>query len=312
MERPLHGVYHQTRDYPRLRRRKGETMPGANGIVISVLNMKGGVGKTTVSAHVMRVLYHRLQKRLLLIDLDPQFNLTQCLLTRAQYDSLKSSEKTIMRAMEPPPNVGLFDVVTSSDPPPAPSSLALGLRHFADKPARLDLVPGDFDLVKYSLIDDHDKLEKVRKRFLRFVAHARTEYDVVVIDCNPSSSFITLCALYACTRLLIPVRPDRYSILGLELLTDFVERVALNPKPEMTVLLNGVPRTDYDKTIETELRAHATFGGFVLSEKLRQSQLLVASANYTGFATDKPVPYRELLKTEITGIVSELATKWSL
>jgi len=47
--------------------------------VLSILNMKGGVGKTTVSAHVMRVLYHRYQKRILLVDLDPQFNLTQAL-----------------------------------------------------------------------------------------------------------------------------------------------------------------------------------------------------------------------------------------
>jgi Mrp family chromosome partitioning ATPase len=88
------------------------------GTVISVLNMKGGVGKTTVSAHVMRVLYHVRAKKVLLIDLDPQFNLSQCLLTRATYDALKRSDRTVFTAMEPPPSVGLFDVATTDSPPP--------------------------------------------------------------------------------------------------------------------------------------------------------------------------------------------------
>jgi CO dehydrogenase nickel-insertion accessory protein CooC1 len=51
------------------------------GQVIAVLNMKGGVGKTTVSPHVMRVLYHNMQRKILLVDLDPQFYLTQCLMS---------------------------------------------------------------------------------------------------------------------------------------------------------------------------------------------------------------------------------------
>jgi AAA domain len=61
------------------------------GKVVAILNMKGGVGKTTVSAHVMRVFYHQLSKKVLLLDLDPQFNLTQCLMRRAEYDKVKRS-----------------------------------------------------------------------------------------------------------------------------------------------------------------------------------------------------------------------------
>ena len=51
--------------------------------VVAVLNMKGGVGKTTISAHVMRVLYHIHQVKTLLVDLDPQFNLSQALIARS-------------------------------------------------------------------------------------------------------------------------------------------------------------------------------------------------------------------------------------
>lgn len=143
----------------RYSRRGAIIMPG--GKVIAVLNMKGGVGKTTISAHVMRVLYHQNSKRMLLIDLDPQFNLTQCLMGRSAYDSLKKDDKTIFTAMEPPSKVGLFDVATSPQPTPAPAALAKRMRQFTDNSAYLDLVPGNFDLVKYSSIEDKGKLAAV-------------------------------------------------------------------------------------------------------------------------------------------------------
>jgi chromosome partitioning protein len=283
------------------------------GLVVSVLNMKGGVGKTTISAHVMRVLYHVRVKKVLLIDLDPQFNLTQCLMTRNTYDAVKAKNQTIFAAMEPPSQVGLFEVATTKQPPPPPSTLATPLRYFKNSDARLDIIPGNFELVKYSLISDQNKLAAVQQRFLQFVSLARDEYDLVVIDCNPSSSFITLCALHACSRLMVPVRPDRYSLLGLELVADFLDRIpTIVPKPKITVLLNGIPRQGYDSSAEDALRAHKTFGKLVLKSKLRQSKLLSATNDYTGFATDKPAPYKDLLKTEISALVAELAAEWGL
>lgn len=286
-------------------------MPG--GQVISVLNMKGGVGKTTVAAHVTRELYRQLTKKTLLIDLDPQFNLTQCVMKRSEYDRIKKAHLTVFAAMEPPSNVGLFDVATTNHAPPKPEALALALKVLRNDKAYLKLISGDFDLVKYSLISDQGKLQSVQQRFLRFVASARSEYDLVFIDCNPSSSFITLCALHACNRLLVPVRPDRYSILGLELLANYLERIpTIHPKPEITIILNGIPRQNYNPAIENELRAHKTFGRSVLAQTLHYSKLLHATSEYTGFATDKPFPHRSRLYKEISDIVNELKTLWSL
>lgn len=151
-------------------------MPAA---VVSVMNMKGGVGKTTVSAHVMRVLYHALGKKVLLIDLDPQFNLTQCVITGANYASLKSTNKTIFSIMEPPSKVGLFDVATTSHAPPLVEDVNYRLRFFTDGTAYIDLVAGNFELVKYSLIDDKNKLSMVKERFLRFVSDCKAKYDLV-------------------------------------------------------------------------------------------------------------------------------------
>ena len=278
--------------------------------VVAVLNMKGGVGKTTISAHVMRVLYHRHRVKTLLVDLDPQFNLSQALISRTIYDRLKASNHTILAAMEPPPPLGLYDVKTTASPPPKAEDIIRRLRHFVDLPITLDLLPGDFRLVKYSMIDNRMKLDSVQKRFLRFIGESRKDYGLICIDCNPSSSFITSCALHACTHLLVPVRPDRYSVLGLEILDEFVEEIpTINPKPELLALLNGIPRQDYNSAVENELRAHNTFGTKVLTNPLYHSGLLEAKTGYTGFATDKPVPWRRLLKKEISAVVDELATR---
>jgi chromosome partitioning protein len=283
------------------------------GLVVSVLNMKGGVGKTTITAHVMREFYRRRKKNVLVIDLDPQFNLTQCVMGRAEYDKLKGNNKTIFQAMEPPSNVGLFDVKTTVHAPPKPADISHNLKHITGTSIKFDLLCGDFRLVKYSLIDDHNKLELVKTRFLTFISMARQIYDLVVIDCNPSSSFITLCALHACQSLLVPVRPDRYSILGLELLNDFVAQVpTIHPKPSFTVLLNGVKRSAAVSPVEVDLRKHSVFGPNVLVSKLYQSGLLAATSNYAGFATDKRVAHRKKIAADIAKVVDELATVWGL
>ena len=278
--------------------------------VVAVLNMKGGVGKTTISAHVMRVLYHRYRIKTLLVDLDPQFNLSQALLSRAAYDQLKKDNRTISTVMEQPPLTGLYDIKTSDTPPPKAASIVSQLRHFLKTPISLDLLPGDFRLVKYSMIDNHLKLNSVQKRFLRFIHESRGQYGLICIDCNPSSSFITSCALHACTHILVPIRPDRYSVLGLEILHDFVDAIpTIDPKPQILALLNGIPRRNYDRAVEDEVRAHETFGGKMLTNRLYQSGLLEAKTGYTGFATDKPVPWKDLLKKEISAVVDEIASR---
>lgn len=278
--------------------------------VVAVLNMKGGVGKTTISAHVFRLMFQKLRAGILILDLDPQFNLSQTLFKRRTYDKLKNDGSTILTAMEPPPPVGMFEVRASSSPPPPATQIGESLWYFpnTDPVQELIVVPGDFRLVKYSLMDDNRKLTAVRQRFQKFVANARKDFKVICIDCNPSSSFLTLCALHACTHILVPVRPDRYSILGLELLTDFVDSIpSISPKPNVFVILNGVPRSGYASKVENELRSHPVFGSKTLASRIYESKILTAHPDYTGFATDKPVPYRYLLKDEISLVVDELS-----
>ncbi|MDP9990378.1 chromosome partitioning protein [Variovorax boronicumulans] len=276
--------------------------------VVAVLNMKGGVGKTTVSAHLMRHLFERLHKSTLLVDFDPQFNLSQTVLSRSRYESLRDKGTTVATIMEPMPSTSLFKITTNLGPPPDEDQVSTTLFRFGSSGKTLALVPGHFGLSKYSLITDQQSLTPIRQRFLNFIENSRKTRDLVCIDCNPSSSFMTLCALMASTHILIPVRPDRYSILGLQLLDQFISELAqLTKKPKLIILLNGMKLSNSTEiAVETSLRSDAKFGPMVLGNTLRFSGLLAADDNYVGFATDKKVAHVSALKTRLSKITDEL------
>jgi chromosome partitioning protein len=281
--------------------------------VAAVLNMKGGVGKTTITGQVMRVLYLKLLKKTLLVDFDPQFNLTQAVVTQSNYEKLKEKNRTILTVMEPQPTKSLFSISSALPPPPSVDSVEVVLKQVADSDVTLALVPGDFGLVKYSLIDDAKTLAPVKNRFKEFIQQARVSKDLVCIDCNPSSSFMTLCALEVATHLIVPVRPDRFSMLGLELLDSFVSDLpVLVNKPKQIIVLNGIPRSKYDPSVENIIRSHPKFGPRTLSTPLYQSSLLAASPSYTGFATDKRVPHRTRVTINITTLANEIGTELGL
>lgn len=281
--------------------------------VVAVLNMKGGVGKTTISAHVMRVLYLRLLKKTVLVDFDPQFNLTQTVVPQARYEKLKQHNRTILSVMEPAAQTSLFSVTGGNTPPPKLDDVSVIMKQVESGEAELRLVPGDFGLVKYSLIEDSKTLVPVRKRFKQFIQSAREEKDLICIDCNPSSSFMTVCALEVATHLIVPVRPDRFSVLGLELLDKFVSGLpTLERKPKLIVVLSGIPRSNYDPSVENLLRSHPDFGTKTLSTPLYHSSILAANPSYTGFATDKRVANRYRVSANINALADELGKELGL
>lgn len=220
--------------------------------------------------------------------------------------------------MEPPSDLGLFEINTTSQKPPTPDEVGITLWRFRrmDPPPKLTVIPGDFSLVKYSLIGDNKQLVSVRDRFFKFINDAKASYGVICIDCNPSSSFLTLCALQVCTHILVPIRPDRYSIIGLEILSEFVAGVpTISPKPEFIVALNAIPRSNVGadiRAIETELRGHPDFGPKTLSNVIRESGHLRAKTDYTGFAADKRGPWTDVLRRELGEFANEPATKIGL
>ena len=96
-------------------------------------------------------------------------------------------------------------------------------------------------------------------------------------------------------------------MLGLELLDSFVSGLpTLKKKPKQIVVLNGIPRSNYNPEVENIVRSHPKFGALTLSTPLYHSSLLAANPSYTGFASDKPVPNRQRVTTNIEMLVKEI------
>jgi chromosome partitioning protein len=277
--------------------------------VLAMLNLKGGVGKTTIAAN-LAFSFFDMSMSTLVIDLDPQYNLTQSLVSRDAYDLLRKKRRTIFAAFEPPAKTDYYVIRTSDEAPPSPKTLAYGLWYETEKPTIVyTLIPGAFDLVKYSLSSDQDLLNAVKLRFRKFIAQAQAEFDLVVLDCNPSSSFLTQCALEVASDVLVPVRPDRYSVLGVELLAGFVRNYAVHPRPRLHVLLNGVTRSGPISAEETDLRSHSTFRKVTLVNKVYLSKLLHANHDFVGLVYQKKFAYRDTVLKELAAVAKELLPK---
>src|SRR4029077_4457267 len=281
--------------------------------VLAVLNMKGGVGKTTISAHVSREIFETKMCSVLLVDLDPQYNLTQQLIARDTYNKLVEENKTVLRLFEPAPAADFFDINIGVSPPPKAADVSVQLRHFThNRDIGISLIPGNFELTKYSFIPDNDKLNHAREFFKRFISAARADYKLIVLDMNPSSSFLTFAGLSVATDIVSPVRPDKYSVLGLELVKRLLDHPAISPKPNMHIIMNGVPRRNPVTEIEQQILAEPYFGPRLLPVRLHDSGLLKARSDYTGFASERRVSRRTVIKMELRKVGLELCTRVGL
>lgn len=286
--------------------------------VVAVLNMKGGVGKTTLSANLFRRLYRARHVSTLLLDMDPQFNLSQSLYKRKAYENLKSAGKTIAAVMKHCAKPGLKEISAKHQEVPIAKILSAQLKYIIDSDPLVELkvVPGDFDLVQYSLMDDHKQLKSASDRFKVFIDKAKDDFGLIVMDCNPSSSFLTKIAIENCTHLLVPVRLDKYSVLGLEMLWEFVhDKLPVSPKPQFIVIINGAKNSKPTKEMietEAELRGHSVFGSRTLANTMRETALLKARSDYTGFNLDRKTSITKKITDEIDKISDELAKKLGL
>lgn len=247
--------------------------------VISIMNLKGGVGKTTVCAQVSGTLQARTGGRVLLIDFDPQYNLTQTFIPMEQADRRSSIDCSVISLFEK----STLHYGNASSPaedwsklsvepfnPPKPEKIALPLLTEEEQNGRLDLITGQFELSKYAFAQDAFALEKVKANFLRTIDDLRGAYDLIMLDTNPNATFLTRCALETADRVLAPMHPDIYSLRGVKLLSKVVrEQVSEDMRPDLSILFNSVWRSE-----QSEFEADARNGvydskaGFKLSKTL--------------------------------------------
>jgi chromosome partitioning protein len=183
--------------------------------VIAVTNQKGGVGKTTTSVN-LSVALSALNKRVLLIDLDPQGNSTIGLGVR-----LSESDKTICDVLLQ--QSGISDVARVLE-----NGLSL-------LPASQFLTVAEVRMLNIS------HKEQVLKAALQVV---KDQYDYVLIDCPPSLNILTLNAMVASNSVLIPVQCEYYALEGLASLLSTIRRVRTTVNSNLAI--EGVVRTMYD------------------------------------------------------------------
>lgn len=190
------------------------------GKVVSFINMKGGVGKTTLCVGIGEYLASFEDKKILFLDVDPQFNTTQTLMNyfdlEEDYMNNFRQNKTIRK---------LFESISSiSEVPrlPEPEEVIIKM----EKNPNINLICGNIDLI----FDDNQGDGAKSRRIKKFIEEhkLREEYDFIFIDCPPTISFYTDAALNASDYYLVPNRIDRYSILGIKLLKQVIDRLSFD------------------------------------------------------------------------------------
>lgn len=245
--------------------------------------------------------------------MDPQYNLSQQLLQPDDYEKLASEARTALRLFEPAPPSDFFDINVSVKEPPDPASIAELLFYLESDPEKkISIVPGTFELTKYSFIEDHTKLSHARAFFRRAISKARESFDLIVLDLNPSSSYLTFCGLSVATDVLSPVRPDKFSVLGLDLVRRLIDHALVSPKPRLHIVMNGVKRRTGISGPEQDIRTTTYFKDRILVNRVYESGVLVARPDYTGFASDRKVSNKNLIASELLQVGVELCGKIGL
>ena len=178
--------------------------------------MKGGVGKSTLTVNLAWhfAAYPNWQKSVLVIDLDPQFNSSQYLLGVNQYEEiLKQGKPTIWEIFEQNVKVpgGRKNLISDPHEP---------IHKVYDnwQRGKIHLIPSRLELA-FSLKNPSQKEGKLAK----LVEKIENEYDLILIDCAPTESVLTTAAYLTSDYLLVPVKPEYLSSIGLPLLVNSME-----------------------------------------------------------------------------------------
>ncbi|MDR0423406.1 MAG: ParA family protein [Rickettsiales bacterium] len=190
-------------------------------IIFSIVNQKGGVGKTTTAINLAAV-FAALKKKVLLIDLDPQGNASSSFNVNTDNGSIYrviSNEQSIQEAI------------------------------VKTKFSSLDIIPCDTNLASAELeLSSLENRENVLKEKIKPIANG---YDFILIDCPPSLGLLTINSLVASNKVLIPLQCEFFALDGLAHLLETADRIRANFNAQLEV--DGVVLTMYDKkSIQTK------------------------------------------------------------
>ncbi len=190
--------------------------------ILSIINQKGGVGKTTTAINLAAGLALK-NKKILVIDLDPQGNAT----TGLGMSNSENSEETIYAVLN-------------------------GTKKFSDVIKKtqfqnLDLVPSNVDLsgLEVETAGDSRRAFILKEQIMAYLNDFKGKYEYIFIDCPPSLSLLTVMALVASNSLIVPLQTEFFALEGLTQLIKTIERIKINLNSELKI--KGILLTMYDK-----------------------------------------------------------------
>ena len=190
--------------------------------IISVINQKGGVGKTTTVINLAAGL-SQLNKKILVIDLDPQGNAT----TGLGLSNTDNSSNTIYGVLNGTKEIESVIKNTQFE--------------------NLDIITSNVDLsgLEVETADDSNRAFILKTKLTAYLNNSRGFYDYVLIDCPPSLSLLTVMALVSSNSLLVPLQTEFFALEGITQLVKTIDRIKINLNPELKV--RGILLTMFDK-----------------------------------------------------------------
>ena len=190
--------------------------------IISIINQKGGVGKTTTVINLAAGLSLQ-NKKVLVIDLDPQGNAT----TGLGLSNLENSDNSIYSVLNGEKKIA--DVIKKTN--------------FEN----LEIVTSNVDLsgLEVETAGDNRRAFILKDQLTAYLNDSRAEYTHILIDCPPSLSLLTIMALVASNSLIVPLQTEFFALEGVTQLIKTIERIKSNLNPALVI--RGILLTMYDK-----------------------------------------------------------------
>ncbi|MEA5472565.1 ParA family protein [Spirulina sp. 06S082] len=213
--------------------------------ILTTINMKGGVGKTTLTVNLATCLVKNFAKRVLIVDLDSQISATLSVISPHDFSRLRKGRRTISY---------LIDKVIRPYISRKYSTEDMIVESVAEV-AGLDLLPGDIELYdeytiaetlyKKATKEDITKFSEVWEHFESILIKSILmpvidRYDLILIDCAPGYNLLTRSAIVSSNFYLLPARPEPLSLIGIQLLERRIEKLKKQYNPARDVNLLGI------------------------------------------------------------------------